>query len=91
MASIMFLAHTEPFAEAVCSKNVYAESRTELEEYLLHYEEGLIEEIRLSEGDARTNALSLLEATADMEEIAMGTSAAEMLRRRGRVAAQADA
>ncbi|MBV1886461.1 MAG: hypothetical protein KUG61_05215, partial [Parvibaculaceae bacterium] len=72
MASIMFLAHTEPFAEAVCSKNVYAESRTELEEYLLHYEEGLIEEIRLSEGDARTNALSLLEATADMEEIAMG-------------------
>ena len=88
MASIMFLAHTEPFAEAVCSKNVYAENRAELEEYLLHYEEGLIEEIRLSEGDARKNALSLLEVTADMEEVAMGASAAEMLRRRGRVAAQ---
>lgn len=90
LASIMFLAHTEPFAEAVCSKNVYAESRAELEGYLLHYEEGLIEEIRLSEGDARKNAMSLLEATADMEEVAMGKSAAEMLRRRGRVAAQAE-
>lgn len=91
LASIMFLAHTEPFAEAVCSKNAYAESRAELEEYLLHYEEGLIEEIRLSEGEARAHAMDLLEATAEMEEVAMGASAAEMLRRRGRVAAQADA
>lgn len=90
LSSIMFMAHTEPFAEAVCSKNAYAESRAELEEYLLHYEEGLIEEIRLSEGDARKNAMSLLEATAEMEEIAMGTAAAEMLRRRGRVAAQTE-
>tara|TARA_R110000868_G_scaffold12110_5_gene58696 strand:- start:16898 stop:18322 length:1425 start_codon:yes stop_codon:yes gene_type:complete len=89
ISELQFIAGIAPSAESI---GVQAHSRTitqQIETYLVAYEDGLIEEIRRSKDDERDNALVFLDIVIDLRETMGETAAAETLRRRGRVAAQA--
>lgn len=89
MSELRFIAGIASSAESI---GVQAHSRTitqQIETYLVAYEDGLIEEIRRSKDDERDNGLAFLDIVIDCRETMGETAAAETLRRRGRVAAQA--
>lgn len=88
-ACLSFLKEICPVSESI---GVQAHCRTitqQIETYLVAYEDGLIEEIRRARGGERDNALAYLEIAVDFRRILGPDGAAEILRRRGKVAAQA--
>ncbi len=89
MADMDFISGISSAAESI---GVQSHCRTivqQIETYLVAYEDGLIEEIRRSKGSERDNALNFLDIVVKFHETLGETAAAETLRRRGRVAAQA--
>jgi hypothetical protein len=88
-ACLHFLKGVCPAAESI---GVQAHCRTitqQVETYLVAYEDGLIEEIRRARGHERDNALAYLDVVIEFRKILGPDNAAEVLRRRGKVAAQA--
>ncbi|HEY4344578.1 MAG TPA: hypothetical protein VGN05_09555 [Parvibaculum sp.] len=84
------------FLTGVCSASesigVQAHCRTitqQIEAYLVAYEDGLVEEIRRAKGRERDNALAYLDIIVGFRKVLGPESAAEVLRRRGKVASQA--
>lgn len=89
LSALQFISGLAPAAESI---GVQAHSRTitqQIETYIVAYEDGLVEEIRRAKGDERDNALAFLDVVIDFRETMGERAAAETLRRRGRVAAQA--
>ena len=87
--ALQFMTGIAPSAESI---GVQAHSRTitqQIETYIVAYEDGLIEEIRRAKDKERQNAVAFLECVIDFRETMGERNAAETLRRRGRVAAQA--
>ncbi|MGV8996422.1 MAG: hypothetical protein ACOH12_05700 [Parvibaculaceae bacterium] len=87
--ALQFMTGIASCAESI---GVQAHSRTitqQIETYIVAYEDGLIEEIRRVKDKERQNAVAFLECVIDFRETMGERTAAETLRRRGRVAAQA--
>lgn len=88
-ACLYFLKEICPASESI---GVQAHCRTitqQIETYLVAYEDGLIEEIRRARGSERDNAMAYLDIVIDFRRLLGPDGAAETLRRRGKVAAQA--
>lgn len=89
LACLNFLKDICPVSESI---GVQAHCRTitqQIETYLVAYEDGLIEEIRRARGSERDNAIAYLDTVVDFRHILGPDGTAEILRRRGKVAAQA--
>lgn len=85
---LLFLNHIAPCTDSI---GVQAHSQTiqhQIDTYLVAYEDGLIEEIRKSSGSERENGVAFLDFVVALRELMGQGEAAEVLRRRGRVAAQ---
>jgi hypothetical protein len=89
MGEMEFLSTIGAVADSI---GVHAHCRSiqqQIETYLVAYEDGLIEEIRRTSDAERDHALSFLEVVIDCRETMGETKTADILRRRGHVAAQA--
>ncbi len=89
MGEMQFLSAIGAVADSI---GVHAHCRSiqqQIETYLVAYEDGLIEEIRRTSDAERDNALNFLDVVIDCRETLGEIKAADILRRRGRVAAQA--
>ena len=85
---MQFLKDIAPYTDSI---GVQAHSQTILQQidaYLVAYEDGLIEEIRKTADEERENSVSFLDVVIEMREMMGQSEAADVLRRRGRVAAQ---
>ena len=85
---LLFLDHIAPYADSI---GVLAHCQTilhQIDTYLVAYEDGLLEEIRKAGGSERENGVGFLDFAVALRELMGQSEAANILRRRGRVAAQ---
>lgn len=87
-AALRFVNGVTPICEPLGAQSHCRSIRQQIETFLSSYEERLLEELRVSQGAARVNAEEFLEATARLHEAMGEDRQAEVLRRRGQVAAK---
>ena len=85
--ALRFLHGMTPYAEAVGAQSHCCSVTKQVNAYLDAYEDRLLEEIRLCDGDKRENASFYLELVAHFREELGYMDQADILRRRGLVAA----
>ena len=86
--ALRFLHGITPLAEAVGAQSHCSSVTKQVNAYLDAYEDRLLEELRLSDGEKRENATLYLEAVAHFREELGYLDQADILRRRGLVAVQ---
>ncbi len=87
-ACLRFVSGVTPICEPLGAQSHCRSIRQQIETYLASYEDRLLEELRVSQGTSRANAGDFLEAAARLHETLGEDRQAEVLRRRGQVAAQ---
>ena len=87
-AALRFLYGITPYGEAVGAQSHCCSVTKQVNAYLDAYEDRLLEELRLSDGEKRDNARLYLELVAHFREELGYVDQADILRRRGLVAAQ---
>lgn len=90
-AALRFLAGVAHAAESIGAQAHCKIVLQQIETYLETYEDGLIEELRRSKAAERANALAFLDIIVGFREAMGATEMAQTLRRRGHVAAAAQA
>ncbi len=88
-ACLRFAAGIAPICESVGAQSHCRSIRQQIETYLSAYEDRLLEELRVAKGSARSHAESFVEIAAGFHETLGEEKQAEVLRRRGHVAARA--
>ena len=88
MACLRFVNGVTPICEPLGAQSHCRSIRQQIDTYLASYEDRLLEEMRVARGTARTNAQEFVEASARLHETIGEDAQAEILRRRGQVAAQ---
>ena len=88
-ACLRFVAGIAPICEPLGAQSHCRSIRQQIESYLSAYEDRLLEELRTASGTARANAESFLEIAAGFHEALGQEKQADVLRRRGHVAARA--
>lgn len=88
MACLRFVNGVTPICEPLGAQSHCRSIRQQIDTYLASYEDRLLEEMRVARGTARTNAQEFVEAAARLHETIGEDAQAEILRRRGQVAAQ---
>ncbi len=88
IAAVHFLHGITPYAEAVGAQSHCCSVSKQVTAYLDAYEDRLLEELRLSDGEQREHASLYLELVAHFREELGYTDQADILRRRGLAAAQ---
>lgn len=87
-ACLRFVNGVMPICEPLGAQSHCRSIRQQIETYLASYEDRLLEELRVATGTARGNAEEFVEASARLHEALGEDRQAEILRRRGQVAAQ---
>ena len=85
---LLFLDHIAPYSDSI---GVLAHCQTilhQIDTYLVAYEDGLLEEIRKASDSEREYGVAFLDFVVSLRELMGQDEAANILRRRGRVAAQ---
>lgn len=88
MACLRFVSGVTPLCEPLGAQSHCRSVRQQVETYLAAYEDRLLEEMRVATGTARSNAEAFLEIAAGFHEALGEDRQAEVLRRRGQVAAR---
>jgi hypothetical protein len=88
MACLRFVNGVMPISEPLGAQSHCRSIRQQIDAYLASYEDRLLEEMRVARGTARSNAQEFLEAAAGLHETIGENAQAEILRRRGQVAAR---
>lgn len=90
-ACLRFVTEVCPSVESIGAQAHCKTVHQQIETYLQSYEDGLIEELRRSKGAERANAQAYLDIVVGYREVMGATGMAQTLRRRGQVAAAAQA
>jgi hypothetical protein len=87
-ACLRFVSGLSTICESVGVQSHSRSIRQQVETYLSSYEDRLLEELRVATGTSRSNAEEFVEAAAAFREALGEEKQAEVLRRRGQVAAR---
>lgn len=87
-ACLRFVNGVTPICEPLGAQSHCRSIRQQIDTYLASYEDRLLEEMRLARSTARSNAEDFIEAAAKLHETIGEGAQAEILRRRGQVAAK---
>lgn len=88
MSCLRFVTGLSTICESVGVQSHSRSIRQQIETYLSSYEDRLLEELRIAKGVARSNAEEFIEVAADFRGALGEDKQAEVLRRRGQVAAR---
>ena len=83
---LRFVSGLSTICEAVGAQSHCRSIRQQIESYLSSYEDRLLEELRVAQGSARSNAEEFVEVAANFREALGECKQADVLRRRGQVA-----
>ncbi|MDX5367241.1 MAG: hypothetical protein LPK88_12420 [Alphaproteobacteria bacterium] len=87
-ACLRFVSGLSTICESIGVQSHSRSIRQQVETYLSSYEDRLLEELRVATGTSRSNAEEFVEAAAAFREALGESKQAEILRRRGQVAAR---